>query len=112
MAVDLTPAPAITPREPLPPPAPAAAGDPPTRPKSRHRRPLTLAELADRGWRPPLALAVAIFAACGPAHALGHTDLVYYAVLVGLALSACAVPLGFLASRHDAKISSRGSADR
>ncbi|UQU62419.1 hypothetical protein COUCH_25715 [Couchioplanes caeruleus] len=103
MAVDVTPAPVVTPSDP-PRPAPVVvADDPPTRPDPQHRRPLTLAELADRAWRPPLALAVAIFAACGPAHALGHTELVYYAVLVGLALSACAVPLGFLASRHDAR---------
>ncbi|MEV4706341.1 hypothetical protein [Actinoplanes sp. NPDC049316] len=103
MAVDITPVPAVTPSDPTPRPAPlVVVADPPKRPKSRHRRPPGLAEIADRAWRPPLALAVAIFAACGPAHALGHVDLVYYAVLVALALSAVAVPLGLLALRRPA----------
>ncbi len=63
----------------------------------RHRRPRpAVPEIADRLWRPPLALAVFIFAACGPVHALGHTDVVYFAVLIGLALSALAVPLGLV----------------
>lgn len=73
--------------------------DPPTRPRARHRRPRDLGERADRWWRRLLATAVAIFAACGPVHALGHTDLVFYAVLVGLALSTLAVPLGLVALR-------------
>ncbi|PRY32166.1 hypothetical protein [Pseudosporangium ferrugineum] len=82
--------------------APAAPGaaDPPSRPAARHRRRGGLPELAERLWRPPLALAVAIFAACGPAHALGHPDLVFNAVLVALVLSSVSVPLGLLALRH------------
>ena len=66
----------------------------------RHYRVLDLPALADRLWRVPLVLAAVIFAACGPAHALGRTDLVYYASLVGLALSAIAVPLGLLGLRR------------
>lgn len=66
-----------------------------------HRRPRDLPALADRLWRPPLALAVVIFAACGPAHALGHTDVVYFAVLIGLTLSAVAVPLGLLGLKRE-----------
>ncbi len=62
--------------------------------------------LADRLWRVPLSIAVAVFAICGPAHALGHTDFVFYAVLVGLVLSAFAVPMGLLGLRH-----SRDTAD-
>lgn len=102
MSLDVTDAPAPAAAEPpAPPPEPVpAVADPPVRPRARHRRALGAAELAERSWRPPLALAVAIFAACGPAHALGHTDLVYYAVLVALALSAVAVPLGMLALRR------------
>ena len=87
-------------------PAPAdhrtPAAEEPQRPH-RHRRPrghLDLPALADRGWRPPLWLAVILFAACGPVHAFGYTDAVYYIVLVGLALSAVAVPLGLLGLRH------------
>jgi len=102
VSLDFTDAPAAV--QPPPPPAvavvPAAVPpDPPARPRARHRRPRNLGELAERCWRPPLALAVAIFVACGPAHALGHTDLVYHAVLVALTLSAVAVPLGCLALR-------------
>lgn len=109
MAVEVTDMPALTPSGAAPSPAQpsAVAEDPPARPRSRHRRPLSLIDVAERAWRPPLALSVAIFAACGPAHALGHTELVYHAVLVGLALSACAVPVGFLASRHDARSGGR-----
>lgn len=59
-----------------------------------------LARLADRLWRPPLAVAVALFAACGPLHALGYADAVYWTVLAGLALAAVAVPLGLLGLRH------------
>ncbi|MFI1991639.1 hypothetical protein [Actinoplanes sp. NPDC020271] len=66
----------------------------------RHRRPRsTPSRIADRLWRPLLGLAAVIFAACGPAHALGNTDLVFNAVLVGLALSAFAVPLGMIGLR-------------
>lgn len=83
------------PAGPVPDPAP-----PPARGPARHRRPRDLAELADRLWRPPLAVAVALFAACGPMHALGHVDAVYYTVLVGLALSALAVPLGLVGLRN------------
>ncbi|AGL14295.1 hypothetical protein [Actinoplanes sp. N902-109] len=68
--------------------------------QSRHRRPSRLAALAERVWRVPLALAAAIFALCGPAHALGHTDFVFYAVLAGLVLSAFAVPMGLLGLRN------------
>ncbi|MEU7907596.1 hypothetical protein [Actinoplanes sp. NPDC049118] len=67
---------------------------------ARHYRVLDLPALAERLWRVPLALAAAIFAACGPAHALGHLDVVYWASLIGLALSACAVPLGLLGLRR------------
>jgi hypothetical protein len=70
------------------------------RPAARHRRPRDLPGLADRLWRRPLVAAAAIFAACGPAHALGHIDLVYHAVLIGLTLSGLALPLGLLALRH------------
>lgn len=70
--------------------------------RPRHRRPrLRVAAVAERLWRPPLVLAAIVFAACGPAHALGHTDLVFWAVLVGLGLSAFAVPVGMLALRHE-----------
>ncbi|MFI5935903.1 hypothetical protein [Actinoplanes sp. NPDC051494] len=48
----------------------------------------------------PLGTAAVTFAICGPAHALGHTDFVFYAVLVGLVLSAVAVPLGMIGLRH------------
>ena len=99
MTLDVVDAPAPAATEPSPPRPVAAATDPPVRPRARHRRPLSLTELAERSWRPPLALAVAIFAACGPAHALGHIDLVYHAVLVGLGLSGAAVPLGMIALR-------------
>ncbi|BFU44730.1 hypothetical protein [Krasilnikovia sp. MM14-A1004] len=78
-------------------------GDPPSRPPARHRRRLQLRDLpavADRLWRLPLGLAVALFASCGPAHALGHTDFVYYAVLIGLVLSGLAVPLGLAGLRQ------------
>jgi cytochrome c oxidase assembly factor CtaG len=68
--------------------------------QSRHRRSSRLPALADRLWRVPLGLASAVFALCGPAHALGHTDFVFYAVLIGLALSAFAVPMGLLGLRH------------
>jgi hypothetical protein len=81
-------------------PADPAPEPPPARGPARHRRPRDLAELADRAWRPPLAVAVALFAACGPVHALGYVDAVYYAVLIGLALSGLAVPLGLLGLRH------------
>ncbi|MEV6601501.1 hypothetical protein AB0M36_32310 [Actinoplanes sp. NPDC051346] len=82
-------------------PAAPVPADLPSRPPAQHRRPVDLPELADRLWRPPLALAVAIFAACGPAHALGHTDLVFHAVLVGLCLSVVAVSLGMIGLRRD-----------
>ena len=59
-----------------------------------------LPALAERSWRLPLALAVTLFAISGPAHALGHTDLVYYLVLGGLASGGFAVPLGWLGLRH------------
>jgi hypothetical protein len=88
MALDLTDAPI----------APEAA--PPPRRVARHRRRLDVPALAERLWRGPSALAVAIFAACGPAHALGHTDLVFRAVLVALVLAGSSVPLGLLALRH------------
>ena len=78
----------------------AAAPAPPGRQAARHRRRLDLPALAERLWRRPLALAVAIFAACGPAHALGYTDLVFAAVLVALVLGGSAVPLGLLGLRH------------
>jgi cytochrome c oxidase assembly factor CtaG len=65
----------------------------------RHRQGWQLAELAERCWRAPLGLAVVIFAACGPAHAFGHTDFVFFAVLVGLALAGIAVPLALLGLR-------------
>jgi hypothetical protein len=90
MAVDLTDVPVLA--------EPVAA--PPVRQAPRHRRRLDLPALAERLWRPPLALAVAVFAACGPAHALGHTDLVFAAVLVALVLAGAAVPLGLVALRH------------
>ncbi|MCA2213952.1 hypothetical protein [Jidongwangia harbinensis] len=70
------------------------------RPPARHRRPRDLPALAERLWRRPLVVAAVIFAACGPAHALGHIDLVYHAVLIGLALSSLALPLGLLALRR------------
>ncbi|MEU4221291.1 hypothetical protein [Actinoplanes sp. NPDC026623] len=66
---------------------------------ARHYRVLDVPALADRLWRVPLALAAAIFVACGPAHALGQTELVYYGSLAGLALAAAAVPLGLLGLR-------------
>lgn len=75
------------------------ATDPPVRPRARHRRPGDLPALADRWSGRLLVLSVAVFAACGPAHAFGHTDLVYHAVLVGLTAGALAVPLGLLALR-------------
>lgn len=56
--------------------------------------------MAERWYGRLLAVAVVLFAACGPAHALGHTDLVFHAVLVGLVLAALAVPLGLLALRR------------
>jgi hypothetical protein len=80
-----------------------AASGGPQRPQ-RHRCPrgrLDVPALADRCWRPPLGLAVVLFAVCGPVHAFGYTDAVYYLVLVGLALSAVAVPLGLLGLRHE-----------
>ncbi|GAB1640548.1 hypothetical protein [Krasilnikovia sp. MM14-A1259] len=86
-------------------PAYVADDDPPSRPPARHRRRWSLRDLpalADRLWRPPLGLAVALFASCGPAHALGNPEYVYYAVLVGLALSGLAVPLGLVGLRHRA----------
>ncbi len=69
-------------------------------PPARHRRPLRPAELADRWWRRALGLAAGLFAACGPAHALGLIDLVFWTVLLGLGLAAAAVPLGLLGLRH------------
>ncbi|GGQ73673.1 hypothetical protein [Couchioplanes azureus] len=78
-------------------------GDPPSRPPARHRYRWSLRDLpglADRLWRPPLGLAVAIFASCGPAHSLGHTDYVFNAVLVGLGLSGLALPLGVIGLRY------------
>ncbi|MFI1991578.1 hypothetical protein [Actinoplanes sp. NPDC020271] len=66
----------------------------------RHRRPWHLPELADRLSRRALAVAAGLFAACGPVHALGLTDLVFWTVLAGLGLAAGAVPLGLLGLRH------------
>jgi hypothetical protein len=79
------------------PPAPA-----PKKRRFRPRRPSRkgLLQLAERFWRFPLAIAVGIFALCGPAQALGRTDTVYYAVLVGLTLSATAVFLGRVSIRY------------
>jgi hypothetical protein len=68
--------------------------------RTRHRRPRDLPALADKLWRVPMGTAAVTFAICGPAHALGHTDFVFYAVLVGLMLSAFALPLGLLGLRH------------
>ncbi|WP_412750689.1 hypothetical protein [Krasilnikovia sp. M28-CT-15] len=85
-----------------------ATGDaeaPAKRPPARHRRRLGLQDLpalAERSWRPPLVLAVVLFVACGPAQAFGYADVVYFAVLIGLALSGIAVPLGLLALRESA----------
>ena len=90
MAVELADVPVLA--------EPAAA--PPVRQPPRHRRRRDIPALAERLWRPPLALAVAVLAACGPAHALGHTDLVFVAVLVALVLAGAAVPLGLVALRH------------
>lgn len=98
MSLDVLEAPHSPPRDHAPRharPATGAADDPP----ARHRRPRDPVALADRLWRPPLGLAAGIFAACGPAHALGHTDLVFDAVLVGLTVSAAAVPLGLYGMR-------------
>jgi hypothetical protein len=67
--------------------------------KSRHRRPSVVRAQAERLWRWPLAVAVAIFAVSGPLHALGWTDLVYYASLGGLTLGGLAIPLGLLGLR-------------
>ena len=68
----------------------------------RLRRPSRkgLLQLAERFWRFPLAIAVGIFGLCGPAQALGRTDTVYYAVLVGLGLSGIAVFLGMVSIRY------------
>lgn len=73
---------------------------PPLRRGFRHRRRLDVPALAEQLWRRPLALSVAVLAACGPAHALGHTDLVFAAVLIALVLAGVAVPLGLVALRH------------
>ncbi len=81
--------------------APAAGLFTDTQRPWRHRRRRSVPEVADRLWRPPLGLAVLIFAACGPMHALGHTDAVYFAVLIGLALSATAVPLGLVGLKKE-----------
>jgi hypothetical protein len=72
-------------------------------PRARHRRPPVLPELAERLWRWPLATAVVIFAACGPLHALGYIDLVYYAVLGGMTLGGLAVPMGLLGLRRGSR---------
>ncbi|GAA3338423.1 hypothetical protein GCM10020358_18430 [Amorphoplanes nipponensis] len=90
MALDLSDAPAAAP------PAAAPSGSV----IARHRRRPDWPALAERLWRPPLALAVAIFVACGPAHAFGYPDLVFAAVLVALVLAGSAVPLGLVALRH------------
>ena len=83
-------------------PVATAPAEPPARQPARHRRPRrNLPELADGLWRRTLLLAVACFAACGPAHALGHLDLVFYTCLIGLALAGLAVPLGLLGLRHE-----------
>ncbi|OJF10622.1 hypothetical protein BG844_31035 [Couchioplanes caeruleus subsp. caeruleus] len=77
--------------------------DPPSRPPARHRQRWSLRDLpglADRLWRPPLGVAVAIFASCGPTHSLGYTDYVFNAVLVGLGLSGLALPLGVIGLRY------------
>ncbi|GLY98704.1 hypothetical protein [Actinoplanes sp. NBRC 103695] len=68
--------------------------------KSRHRRPSVVPARADRLWRWPLAVAVVIFAVSGPLHAMGWTDLVYYASLGGLTLGGLAVPVGLLGLRR------------
>lgn len=67
---------------------------------ARHRRPSLLPAQADRLWRWPLVVAVVIFAASGPLHAFGYTDLVYYASLGGLTLGGLALPLGLLGLRR------------
>ncbi|KUL27686.1 hypothetical protein [Actinoplanes awajinensis] len=72
------------------------------RPRARHRRPhRSLTELAGSLWRRALGLAVVLFAACGPAHAFGQTDLVFHTTLLGLALAGLAVPLGLAGLRHE-----------
>ncbi|SDT46715.1 hypothetical protein [Actinoplanes derwentensis] len=82
------------------------AGDQPSRPVSRHRRRFPIAAM-DRLWRPVIGLAVVLFAACGPAHSFGYTDLVFYTVLAGLALTALAVPLGLLGLRAHRRLPAR-----
>jgi hypothetical protein len=83
-------------------PITTAPAEPPARQPARHRRPRrSLPELADSLWRRALLSAVACFAACGPAHALGHLDLVCHTSLIGLTLAGLAVPLGLLGLRHE-----------
>ena len=80
-----------------PTPGQPAEGREPTARLHRHSRPRRrpdLPALAERSWRLPLALAAGIFAVSGPAHALGHTDVVYYLVLGALALGAVALTAG------------------
>jgi len=55
------------------------------------------ARFADRWWRAPLVLAATVFAASGPAHALGRADAVFYASLGGVGLGGLGVVLGCLA---------------
>jgi hypothetical protein len=66
--------------------------------------------LAERAWRPLLGLAVTAFVVCGPAHALGQVNLVYSLVLVGLASSVVAIPLGLLGLRDHAAPTEAGAA--
>jgi hypothetical protein len=60
----------------------------------------SLGELAERWWRPPLALSATLFALSGPAHALGRIDAVFYASLAGVTLGAAAIPLGLMSLRY------------
>jgi hypothetical protein len=71
------------------------------RPRARRRRPRPQwRALAERVWRWPLIGAAGLFTACGPLHALGHVDLVYWTVLVALTLGVAAVPLGLFGLRR------------
>ncbi|BEL07952.1 hypothetical protein Q0Z83_061430 [Actinoplanes sichuanensis] len=75
-------------------------GRPVRREAARHRRRRRdLRARAVRLWRPALLAAVVLFALSGPAHAFGRTTVVFWMVLIGLALAAAAVPLGLLALR-------------
>jgi arabinofuranan 3-O-arabinosyltransferase len=81
-----------------------AASPDPVRPvrrePARHRRRRRDVRLpAGRLWRPALAVAVVLFALSGPVHAFGRTTVVFWMVLIGLALAAAAVPLAAVAFR-------------